>query len=79
MHNRKNYVIYPPAYKPGDGYVIRHSKRQAWKVAIRMGVGACVDVCTHKHRGKRTFWTGSTQEALWEVSFSGGCDEIQRP
>lgn len=35
MHRRKKYVVYPPNYKPGDGFVIRKSKFQAWKTAVR--------------------------------------------
>lgn len=29
MHRRKKFLIYPKNYKPGDGFVIRYSKRQA--------------------------------------------------
>ena len=68
MHTRKQFLIYPPNYKPGDGYKVRHSKRQAWKVAIRFGGGASVDVCVHRHARKHTGWISSTSFALWTVT-----------
>jgi hypothetical protein len=65
MHTRKAFLIYPPNYKPGDGYKVRHSKRQAWKVAVRMGEGASVDVAMHTHTAPRTFWNSSSSRPLW--------------
>lgn len=72
MHRRKEFVIYPPKYKPGDGYIIRYSKYQAWKVAVRMGAGACVDVCVKTHKARLTDWTSDTGPTpLWEVYMKG--------
>ncbi len=69
MHRRKTFLIYPPNYKPGDGYKVRHSKFQAWKVAVRMGAGASVDVCVQIHPAARKNWISSTGPApVWEVS-----------
>ena len=65
MHSRKVFLIYPPNYKPGDGYKVRHSKRQAWRVAVRMGEGASVDVETQTHPAPRTRWTSSVSRHLW--------------
>lgn len=65
MHKRKQYLVYPPNYKPGDGYKVRYSRVQAWKAAVRMGEGASVDVCTHTHPAKRTFWNSSSGRELW--------------
>ena len=59
MHKRKKFLIYPPNYKPGDGFKVRHSKFQAWKVAMRMGIGAGIDVCVHIHPAARKNWTSS--------------------
>lgn len=65
MHRRKRFLIYPPNYTPGDGYVVRFSKRQAWKVAVKMGVGASVDVAVHLHPGKHKHWIESSGYGLW--------------
>lgn len=66
MHRRKKFLIYPRDYKPGDGFVIRYSKRQAWKVAVRMGEGASVDVEVNIHPARRKQWTHSRQcMLLW--------------
>ena len=66
MHRRKRFLIYPKNYKPGDGFVIRYSKRQAWKVAVRMGEGASVDVEVNIHPARGKFWASSQQLSLWE-------------
>lgn len=70
MHTRKQFLIYPPNYQPGDGYKVRHSKRQAWKAAVRMGEGSSVDVETHTHPAPRTFWHSSTSRPLWVLEKS---------
>ena len=69
MHRRKQFLIYPPNYKPGDGYKVRYSKRQAWKVAVRMGVGASVDVSVHIHPGRCEGWISSSGYGLWGPLF----------
>lgn len=66
MHRRKRFLIYPRDYKPGDGFVIRYSKRQAWKVAVRMGEGTSVDVEVNIHPARCKQWTSSRQcMLLW--------------
>jgi hypothetical protein len=65
MHRRKKFLVYPPNYKPGDGFVIRHSKLQAWKVAVRFGVGASVDVDIQLHPARRKYWTSRQHSWLW--------------
>lgn len=65
MRTRKAFLIYPPNYKPGDGYKVRHSKRQAWKAAVRMGDGASVDVSINKHPRRHANWISSSGRALW--------------
>lgn len=60
MHRRKTFLIYPPSYKPGDGFKVRHSKFQARKVALRMGAGAGIDVCVQIHPAARKSWISST-------------------
>lgn len=65
MHRRKKFLIYPPNYKPGDGFVVRSSKLQAWKAARRMGVGASVDVGIQIHPARGKSWTSSTHKWLW--------------
>lgn len=65
MHKRKTFLVYPPNYKPGDGFVVRHSRLQAWKVASRMGVGASVDVDIQIHPARCKHWTSSVHTGLW--------------
>lgn len=38
-----SYIVYPPNYKPGDGYVKVKNKKAALKQAIKYGTGAEVD------------------------------------
>ena len=67
MHNRKQYIVYPPNYKPGDGFSVRRSKRQAWKLAARLGNSATVSVCVRSHPRPFVDWTSSKTTHLWEV------------
>ena len=67
MHKRKHFLVYPPNYKPGDGYVTTYSKRQAWKVAIKLGHGTCIDVAVYRHKRKHSNWYSSGGYRLWEV------------
>ena len=71
MHTRKKFLIYPTDYKPGDGYKIRYSKLQAWKVAIKMGAGSFIDVSVQKHPKRCQEWTSSSIDALWEITVKG--------
>lgn len=66
MHRRKRFLIYPRDYKPGDGFVIRYSRLQAWKVAARMGSGASVDMEINIHPARGKFWNSSQLLSLWE-------------
>jgi hypothetical protein len=72
MHKRKSYLIYPPTYTPGEGYEVRYSKLQALKAAKKMGIGACVDVCTQWHPVRATQWISSHQKPLWTISQNAG-------
>lgn len=65
MHRRKKYVVYPPNYKPGDGFVMCNSKFQAWKTAVKFGVGASVDVQINIHPSRCKNWIYSKQTGLW--------------
>lgn len=68
MHKRKKFLIYPPNYKPGDGYKTCSSKLQAWKIAVKLGEGAGVDVCVQTHDKPFSGWTSSIGPTpLWEV------------
>ena len=67
MHTRKKFLIYPPEYKPGDGYKIRYSKLQAWKVAVKLGAGAFIDEEVYKHPKRCHAWTSSRLGRLWET------------
>lgn len=72
MHRRKQFLIYPPNYNPNATpyrkYKVRHSKRQAWKVAVKMGEGASVDVSVQTHPARGKDWKSSSSYALWEVT-----------
>lgn len=46
-HRRKTFVVYPPNYKPGDGFKKVRSKRQAWKVANKPGCEVHESIQTH--------------------------------
>lgn len=62
MHRRKRYYIYPPGRRlndgemPGDRDIMRRSKIQAWKAAVKFGVGAEIVVVSYLHKGKRCGW-----------------------
>jgi hypothetical protein len=71
-HIRKRFLVYPPDYKPGDGFKVRHSKFQAWKVALRMGAGASIDVSVYRHPAPRKNWVSSSGYALWEIYSKSG-------
>lgn len=68
MHRRKHYYIYPPHYKPGDGYQERRSKIQAWKAAVKMGAGAEIVAVAYFHPAKRTDWRHQFCRNLWRLS-----------
>lgn len=36
------YVVYPPDYKPGDGYLFRKNYRAALRQARKWGVGSTI-------------------------------------
>lgn len=65
MHKRKKYLIYPPGYEFGGNYKVRYSKRQAWKVAVRMGEGAEIDVEVTTYPAPRKFWISCSSKPLW--------------
>ena len=67
MHTRKQYLIYPPNYKPGDGYKVRYSKWQAWKLAMNMGAGAEIDVWVSHHPARCQGSVSSSNRMLWEI------------
>lgn len=66
MHNRKQYIVYPPNYQPLDGkYKVVYSKRQAWKRANKIG---CI-VVEHINSHPKPFmtWTSSIGKNSWEI------------
>ena len=67
MHKRKQFLVYPPNYKLGDGYKVRHSRRQAWKTALKMGEGSHVDVSVQTHPRRRAHWIASDHRLLWVI------------
>ena len=71
MHTRKKFLIYPTDYKPGDGYLVRYSKLQAWRVAIKMGSGASIYVEVQKHPKRCHAWISCSVEAPWEITVKG--------
>jgi hypothetical protein len=67
-HRRKDFIVYPPNYKPLTGrYKIYYSKFQAWKAGIRLGEGATVVVSLQIHPAKHTMWISSSNYLLWEI------------
>jgi hypothetical protein len=69
-HRRKQFLVYPPEYSPHSGkrYKVRFSKRQAWKLAAKLGAGASIDVNVTHHPARATHWNSSTGYALWTVA-----------
>ncbi len=67
MHRRKRFLIYPPDYQPGDGYIIRYSKYQAWKSAIKLGAGSAIDIRIHIHPAPFKGWISSKGKHLWVI------------
>lgn len=68
MHKRKKFLVYPPNYKPGDGYKAYHSRLQAWKASMRLGEGTSVDVIICSYLGPRVFWNSRESLPLWEIT-----------
>ena len=68
-HRHKQFLVYPPNYDPFSGkrYKVRFSKRQAWKLAVKWGAGASVDVGVSHHPAHCKDWNSSTGYALWTV------------
>lgn len=50
MHNRKEFIVYPPEYSPGDGYESFKSLGKAKKKAYKLGKGAMIFVGVNKHK-----------------------------
>ncbi len=67
MHKRKKYLIYPPSYKPGDGYYAARSIGAAKKIAYRIGSGAEIAVQITHHPAKFKLWTSSQLKYVGEV------------
>lgn len=67
MRKRKEFIIYPPDYKPGDGFKVRKSKRQANKVADHWGAGAEVWVCIVRVRPTNKYDAGFSQLHLYSL------------
>lgn len=48
---KKSWIVYPPNYKPGDGYFKVPFLKDAWNKACSLGVGAqCRLVVEHNKR-----------------------------
>ena len=69
MHTRKQYLVYPPNYVPGDGYATVYSKFQAYKIAVKMGGRASCYVSIQKFKNKRSNWVSSSLVPLWEIGY----------
>lgn len=72
-HRRKHYCVYPPGYTPSGPkqYKIRHSRYQAFKLALRLGVGAEVWKSTQSHPKRHAFWDSSDWAPLWTIEKKG--------
>ena len=62
MHRRKEYLIYPPNYVPGDGYQKRFSVLQAKKLCLKMGHGAHIRVSVFNYPAKFQPWKSCTND-----------------
>lgn len=59
------YVIYPPNYKPGDGFVFRKNYKAALRQARKYGIGSTVSRWVEvqhtptRHLGLFAYWSTS--------------------
>lgn len=68
-HRRKSWLVYPPNYTPGQHrYRTFHSKRKAFKQALKWGEGATVMDAVHIHPRARTPWQSSFSTGFWEIA-----------
>lgn len=67
MHRRKTFIVYPPNYKPGDGFKEFKSLRQAKKRAYHLGSGTEICVNIFEHPGKFTRWNSSSLNYVGEI------------
>lgn len=53
-----SYVVYPPQYKPGDGYSLTKTLILAKKQAVKYGVGSEIYRTTERHNKRITDFGG---------------------
>jgi len=54
----KSWIVYPPNYKPGDGYKYYRNLNKAWRYACNLGVGAEVtQEIQVRHKDGSGTWT----------------------
>lgn len=73
MHKRKQFLIYPSNYKPGDGYKTCSSKFQAKKIAkkiaVKSGNGASIGVHVRTYEKPFSDWVSSVGFCIFQYSF----------
>lgn len=58
----KSWIVYPPNYKPGDGYTEHRFLRKAWRHACQLGVGADLHLVVRRKGRKGTSSSTFTHE-----------------
>lgn len=63
---KTSWIVYPPNYKPGDGYFLIPFLKDAWRKACSLGEGADCWQKVHKTRrdGSQCFSTGKTYTVI---------------
>lgn len=68
-HRRKEFLVYPPNYRPGalPKYRSFKSRKAAAKQAERWGESASVDVSINVHDRPHTRWVSSFGKPLFTI------------
>jgi len=65
-HRRKEFVVYPPNYQPGDGFIKVRTVKAAKKQCRKYGIGSSVMPWIHQHPSRCKPWQTSWTMNLWE-------------
>ena len=59
---KRSWVVSPPNYVPGDGYMHYNFLKDAWNKACSLGEGSeCwLSIATHRRDGSRSYAKGDT-------------------
>lgn len=59
---KRSWIVYPPHYRPGDGYFEVPFLKDAWNKACSLGVGAEVELIVDKtYRNGNAKWSNGNE------------------